>query len=157
MFKDISMVLGLRCNCVAINFKQKKERHTLEKYHLNGIDWNIDNLRKTLMNFIKKKKWERGKLWLICIKVTLLFTNTSCSSPTQLAYYVDDQSTFGYYAWVQDTHKWLMDDNISYNRPCKRQLFGEVIKKRLTKWYAFVWNIWFYEVIRIFVNNLILL
>lgn len=55
MFKDISMVLGLRCNCVAINFKQKKERHTLEKYHLNGIDWNIDNLRKTLMNFIKKK------------------------------------------------------------------------------------------------------
>ena len=75
---------------------------------------------------------------------TMLFQNTSCSMPNLIVDYIKDLPVLGRYAWVETTHRWLIED--------VQQMVAQVQKrcskkKTNTSYLSIVaLNIWFYKV-----------
>ncbi|KAH7669014.1 DsbB-like protein [Dioscorea alata] len=151
--EDVALILGLRCDGDAINFKKTKERCALEdEYFTKIVDRTRNCLVRTLMKLVEEKeaKKERSfiKLLLVYILGNLFFSTTMCSVTSWLADYVDNLSKLDQYAWAQTTQKWLMEDVPSAAARVKVRCSGKTTRMRYLKGCVIALNHWFYEVAR---------
>ncbi|KAH7658246.1 hypothetical protein IHE45_17G075000 [Dioscorea alata] len=150
--EDVALIRRLHCDGDAINFKKRKERCSLEEeYFTKTVDQTRDYLVRTLMKLVEEKeaKKERSfiKLLLVYILGNLLFSTTTCSVPSWLAYYVDDLLKLDQYEWAHATHKWLMEDVPSAAARVKVRCSGKTTRMGYLKGCVIALNLWFYEVI----------